>query len=93
MADWVALRPNFKVCVSKTGYDEGWELWKPWCRQAEAEKQLRVTLKEILKAERKNWRQEPGRRGGGKRGKEVEVTDSDGWGRGAVVSVFWDGDR
>ena len=28
VADWVALRPNFKVCVSKTGYDEGWELWK-----------------------------------------------------------------
>ena len=50
VAEWVAIRPIFDVCVRDTGY-EGWGiLWVPWWRQKSAENRLRVTVEEILSA-------------------------------------------
>ena len=48
VAEWVALQTIFEVFARETGYGGGGDLWEPWRRQAAAEKQLMVTLKEIF---------------------------------------------
>ena len=48
VAEWVALQTIFEVFARETGYEGGGNLWEPRRRQAAAEKQLMVTLKEIF---------------------------------------------
>ena len=65
VAEWVALRTIFKVCVKETGYKGGGRHRELWWRQAEANKQMRSTLEEILAAVRDWWQREYSRHGGG----------------------------
>ena len=48
MAQWVALRPLFKVCTREKGYKGGGRRRKAWWRQDVTEKQLQATLAGIL---------------------------------------------
>ena len=93
MAEWVALRPIFEVCVNETSYKGGGKLPMPWWIQAASEKQLRLMLGVILAAARERQRQESGRRGEGKGRVEGEGTYSDGVGGGTGESVCWDRER
>ena len=52
VADWVAIRPIFEVCAKETEYEGGGRLREPWWWQADAEQQLKATLKEILEEAR-----------------------------------------
>ena len=61
--EWAAIRDFFDVCVRETGYEVGGNIKVTWCRQAAAEKQMKVTVGYILVAERVWRRQESGRCG------------------------------
>ena len=63
VAEWVALRPLFKVCRKETGFEGGGRARKQWWRQTAAELQLKTTQKEILAVVRERRRQEFGRHG------------------------------
>ena len=76
--EWVVLRTIFDVCTREEVYEGGGKLWVPWCIQAEADKQLRVTLEEILAAARERRQREFFKRGEG--GVEGEGTYIDGGG-------------
>ena len=52
VAEWLALRTIFDVYARETGYEGGGNIQVPWWRQAESEKQLRVTLEDIPEAAR-----------------------------------------
>ena len=68
MAEWVATRPIFDVCVQETGYERGGVLWVPWWIRNAAEDQLRVTVEAFLETSRVWRQQEAGRRDGSERG-------------------------
>ena len=70
VAEWVALRSIFEVCVRDMGYTGGGKVREPWWRQAAADKQLRETLEEILATAREWHQREYGRSGRGE-GREV----------------------
>ena len=78
MVEWVALLPIFGVCVRGAGYEGGGKLRVPWWRHSVAEKQLKVTVQEILEAERERWRPESGRRGESEGGAEGGVLTETG---------------
>ena len=87
VAQWVAVRPIFEICVRETGYEGRGRRRTPWWRQTAADAQLRATLKEISADARERRRRESGRRGGrgdqqgadnGERGQE---TGQRHWGR------------
>ena len=50
MAQWVALRPLFKVCTRETGYKGGGRRREAWWGQEATEKKLRATLTYSRKA-------------------------------------------
>ena len=52
VAESLDLRHIFDVCIRETTYERGGKLRGPWWIQAAVEKQLRVTLEEILAAAR-----------------------------------------
>ena len=60
VAHWGDLRPIFDVCTRETSCEVGWKLQVPWRRQAAAEKQLKVTVEEILGGAMEKWRRESG---------------------------------
>ena len=65
MAQWVALRPIFKVCrQQETRYENGGWRQLPWWQQKVADYQLRLTLEDILEEAREQRHQESGRCGG-----------------------------
>ena len=48
VAEWVDLLPILRVCTRETGYEGRGKLREPWWRQEAEEKQLVVTLTNIL---------------------------------------------
>ena len=50
LAEWVALRPIFEVCVKETGFEDGGRAREQWWCQTAAERQLKTTLKDISEA-------------------------------------------
>ena len=75
MAEWVSLRHIFDVCARETGYEGGGKLQVKCWRDVAAENQQKVTLGDILVAERvQQWRKS-GRSGESKGGLEGESTD------------------
>ena len=58
MTEWADLRPIFDVFTRETGYEGGGKLRLSWWRQAAAEKNLKVTVEEILAAARVRRQQE-----------------------------------
>ena len=50
VAEWVSLRPIFKVCVKETGYKVGVRFREQWWRHTAAERQLKTMLKYISEA-------------------------------------------
>ena len=57
VAEWFALRTIFEVCAREAVYEGGGKFRESWWRKAAAEKQLRVTLKDISMAESKRQQQ------------------------------------
>ena len=45
MVEWVVLMPIFKVCKKDMGHKGEGRLREPWWRQAEAEQNMKATLK------------------------------------------------
>ena len=84
VAEWVATRNIFDVCVIETGYKGGRRLRLPWWRQEAAENHLRFIVEAILEAARVRRRQESGRHGGSEGGSEGGGMDREGYRRGRV---------
>ena len=78
MVEWVVLMPIFKVCKKDMGHKGEGRLREPWWRQAEAEQNMKATLKEISAEAREQRRREFGRRGRGEGGEEKYDSGSDG---------------
>ena len=55
VAQWIALRPIFEGCASKTGYKGGSFRREDWWRQGVTDKKLWATLEEISRKSR-IWR-------------------------------------
>ena len=56
VAEWVALRNIFDVCTREMGYEVGGKLRVFWWIQVAVEKQMKVSVEDILESERV-WRQ------------------------------------
>ena len=78
VAEWLDLRPIFKVCAKETGYKGGGRLCGQLWRHMAAERHLNTTLKDILEAEWERRQRESGRRGEGKGGEEESGSGGDG---------------
>ena len=48
VAEWVAIRPIFEVCVKYTGYEGGGRVQDLWWQQATEEQQVKAMFKDIL---------------------------------------------
>ena len=80
VVECVALWYIFEVHARDTGNKGGGELRDPWQRQVAVEKQLRVTLEDILAATKEQNQRESGRCGEGQGGEEGEANYSMGEG-------------
>ena len=78
VADWVTLRPVFKVYVKETGFEGRGRARKQWWRLTAMEWQLKTTLKEIFSAARERQQQESVRHGKGEGGLEESESGGDG---------------
>ena len=85
----MALLPIFGVCVRGAGYEGGGKLRVPWWIQSVSEKQLKVTVQEILAAERERRRREYVRRGDSEGGAEGGVMTETG--EGEAHEYFYSG--
>ena len=70
IAEWVSLRPIFKVSEKKTGFEGRGRTRGQWWCQTSVEQHLKTTLKDILEAARDRRQRESGRRGEGEGGLE-----------------------